>query len=110
MKALLPIVLLFSLVAPAKALNCGDLAGFYLHYAKPNSDPTKLWLDDGYFNGYVFGFISGDNNRFFNIPNNVTAKQMAHVVGKYIQAHPEKWHLPMNQCAYDALYATWPNT
>ena len=90
-------------------MNCGKLAEYYLEYVKPNSDPTKLWSADGYFGGYVFGFHSGDNYRDIGVPGKVTSKQMSHVVGKYLQAHPEKWHLSMNQCVYDALYETWPN-
>jgi hypothetical protein len=109
MKLLLPIILLFSLVSPAKALmTCGWLADYYLEYAKPKGDPTRLWSKDAYFGGYVFGFTSGDDGRYFDIPLGVKAGQLAHVVGKYIQAHPEKWHLSSKRCTYDALKETWP--
>lgn len=55
MKALLPIVLLLSLVAPAKANkvgSCGELAEYYLEFAKPSNDPTKSWFSTGYYSGY----------------------------------------------------------
>jgi hypothetical protein len=114
MKALLPIILLLSLVSPAKALNCGDLAKYYLDVASHNGNTTTLVsaYNIGYFLAFVSGYIAGDSgDRYshFDIPPQVKGGQLAHVVGKYLQAHPEKWHLGMNQCVYDALRATWPN-
>ena len=110
MKFILPIVLLISLAAPAKAsVSCGVLAEYYLEYAKAENDSTKDELGARYFFGYVSGFLAGDNNRWFDIPPEVNDGKLAHLVGKWLQAHPEKWHLGMNQCAFDALYATWPN-
>lgn len=109
MKIFLPIILLFSLVAPAKAqMNCGTLAEYYLEYAKPTGDRTKNFQSSGYFIGFVSGFRVGDDWRYFNVPNGVNDGQLSHVVGKWLRANPEKWHLGMNLCVYDALYATWP--
>ena len=114
MKALLPIILLLSLVAPAKANkvgSCGELAEFYLEFAKSKSidDPASSWYKSGVFYGFVNGYRLGDNWRNFYVPGEVTHGQLGHVVGKYLQAHPEKWHLRRSQCVYDALYETWPN-
>ena len=68
MKFILPIVLLISLVAPAKAsVSCGVLAEYYLEYAKAENDSTKDELGARYFFGYVSGFLAGDNNRWFDI-------------------------------------------
>ena len=167
MKALLlPIILLFTLVAPAKAVDrCGRLAEYYLEYANSDNDSTlfkpTLFLD------YVSGFMDLDRadggayevpqildldntnpyrridayhpkgsirsltfvenccpeelsvtsiyenglpSGVFDIPKGVTPEQLAHAVGKWLQAHPEKWRLPYRQCVHEALYATWPNT
>ena len=109
MKIILPIVLLISLVAPAKAsVSCGVLAEYYLEYAKAENDSTKDGLGARYFFGYVSGFLAGDNNRWFDIPPEVNDGKLAHLVGKWLQAHPEKWHLPKNQCVYNALRETSP--
>ena len=102
-------------IAPGKAneiVSCGKIAEMYLEYVKPYNDPTKSLIFSAFFIGYVSGYIygdSGDKYSHFNIPDGVDNGQLAHVVGKYLQAHPEKWHLGMNQCVYDALRATWPN-
>ena len=109
MKLLLPMVLLLSLVAPAKADgSCEMLADFYLEYVKPYSDQTKSGFGGGYFVGYVLGFSAGDDDRFIDIPSDVHFEKQVHVVGKWIQAHPEKWNLRKNQCVYDALRENWP--
>ena len=111
MKLLLTIILLLSLVAPAKAeMNCGTLAEFNTFYkdALNNSDASE-GLMAGYFQGYTAGWASGDDGRYFKIPSGVDDAQIAHVIGKWLQAHPEKWHLAMNQCIFFALHATWPS-
>lgn len=60
MKALLPTILLFSLVAPAKAFTCGEFAENYLVFAKPIGDPTRSWQASGFFIGHVYGFDAGE--------------------------------------------------
>ncbi|MHC8733961.1 Rap1a/Tai family immunity protein [Arenicellales bacterium IMCC56312] len=118
MKTLLPIILLLSLVAPAKAeINCGFLAEGYLEYARPASDATSRtkvsWYKGSFFLGFVSGYFQRDAKDIdssFNIPKAVTIGQVSHVVGKYIQAHPEMWHLSMSDCLFFALYETWPKS
>ena len=40
----------------------------------------------------------------------MTYGQMAAVVGKYLDDHPEQWNLPAEVLVYRALYAVWPGT
>jgi hypothetical protein len=61
MKLLLPIILLFSLVSPAKAeMNCGRFAKDYLEFRKPYGDLTRNTEAAGHFLGFVAGFRLGD--------------------------------------------------
>ena len=109
MKALLPIILLLSLVAPAKADgSCGELAEYYLEYQKDLWDDDRSDFASAWIMAYVSGFVAGDNSGGrFHVPSRTTVGEMTDVVGKYIQAHPEKWNLGANQCVYDALMDTW---
>ncbi|MGA2478508.1 MAG: Rap1a/Tai family immunity protein [Spirochaetia bacterium] len=40
----------------------------------------------------------------------ITYGQMAAVVGKYLDDHPEQWNLDAEVLVYRALYAVWPGT
>jgi hypothetical protein len=40
----------------------------------------------------------------------ITYGQMAAVVGKYLDDHPEQWNLDAEVLVYRALYAVWPVT
>ena len=101
-------------------MNCGKLADYYLEFAKPKEgtgfmsnfigDPTRVYSKSNYFVGYVSGFRSGDRWRDFDVPEQVTDGQLAHVVGKWLRAHPEHWHHPMRNCVYQALIETWPKS
>ena len=62
----------------------------------------------GFMDGLVMGLQHGTN---YNYPVEVrfpcikgwTAGQMAAVLKKYLKAHPEFWHLPMNAIGVRAL-------
>ena len=119
MKALLPIILLLSLVAPAKADEssvlkryesgtCGRLAEYYHAYANIVRDDPGNAERRAYFAGYIAGFHDGDNRTFFNIPAGTTYGQVAHVVGLWIQEHPDQWNLEGSQCVIKAIRAVWP--
>lgn len=41
-------------------------------------------------------------------PNGATPVQIAKIVTKYLDAHPEKLHLPAAQLIYDATYEAFP--
>ena len=61
------------------------------------------------FLAYVNGYTDGDFARNYLIPLPVSNRQVAHVVGKWIQAHPEKWHFSYVSCVHLSLLETWPN-
>ena len=109
MKIFLPIILLFSLVSPAKAqMNCGKLADYYLEYVKPDGDTTINWYRYGYYQGFVSGWDTGYRGPFINIPSVVTNGQVARVVGRWLRAHPEHWHRSRDWCVGTALSEAWP--
>ena len=43
--------------------------------------------------GYVVG-VSEAMGWLIEIPTGTTVEQICHVVGKYLDAHPQDWHLP----------------
>jgi hypothetical protein len=45
--------------------------------------------------------------RWTDIPGHVSGRQVVIVVGKYLDAHPEKWNLRAEELIYRALDAVW---
>ena len=89
-------------------MNCGTLADFYLEYAKPKGDASRNWFKDGYFMGFVRGYVLGDAGRDYEMPHGVTAEQVSRVVGTFLSSNRQMWHLPMWDCVHRALLEAWP--
>jgi hypothetical protein len=69
--------------------------------------------------GLCIGFINGyqqvavmlppsANVKLACWPDGATPDQIAKIVVKYLDAHPEKLHLPATQLIYDATYEVFP--
>ena len=110
MKALLPIILLLSLVAPVKAkginpdfhrnqINCGELAEYYDHYVASLSGSRANSYKVGFFKGYVIGFVVADKH---DEPM-ISAEQLLHSVGGHAKANYGMWQRTAFQCVHGAL-------
>ncbi|UXI70318.1 Rap1a/Tai family immunity protein [Tahibacter amnicola] len=62
-----------------------------------------------YFLGYVAAIAdTGGKNELFCIPNDVSIQQVATVVARFVDAHPETWHFRGYYFVEGALAAAFP--
>ena len=109
MKYLIPLVFLVAMASPVKAeYNCGTLAEYYLDYSKPEGTQGRSWFREGYYMGFVWGYVNGDHVLNDRVPQGVSAGQLSHVVGKWLRANPEHWHRSQYYCVERAVMETWP--
>jgi hypothetical protein len=108
-KALL-VILVASFIATASAqspvtLHNGFLKGEeYLKLSKPKRTGYATGLVDGIFLSVFFG--GNDNPRlrkFEKAVEGMSDEQVEAIVTKYIQDHPEEWHLNSHMLAYRAF-------
>jgi hypothetical protein len=75
--------------------------------AAERHDPNTSYFQSGLFNGYVTGVI--DANPFlYDFPEGVTAGQCCAIVGRFLDAHPERWAESASQLVRDALKEAFP--
>jgi hypothetical protein len=60
------------------------------------------------FLGYVMGIADSLNGIMWNLPKNATVKQILSVVGKYLEANPEKWNQAACVLVVEALKSAFP--
>jgi hypothetical protein len=65
------------------------------------------YLQAGAYCGYIMGFLHGTGDTY-KIPTGATPKQLFWLVGKYLDAHPEKWSDPPQKIVYEALSMAFP--
>jgi hypothetical protein len=64
-------------------------------------------FEQGYYQGYVVGVIEGNVLKVC-IPDRVTLGQLAQVVKKYMEGHPERLHRWADEIVLEAVAAAWP--
>ena len=100
--ALLIALLIVSSPASAnKPRTCGHLYDDWVEFRKPRGDNTEKVYRSTHYMGYIGGWV--DNDRLINFPAGVGYKSIYHVVGKWLENHPEMWHERSKFCVYLAL-------
>ena len=115
MKRTLLLLLLVAMISPATVFampNCGVLAEGYLEFKKlAQGEGEGDAFDQGIYMGYIKGYadaLTSSDQPFVEIPKEVNNGEIYAVVGKWLQANPERWHRAMDYCVFTALYAAWP--
>jgi hypothetical protein len=75
---------------------------------KKDTKSKEETLRHGMYIGYVWGVIDSCNGRMFVIPNNAKSGQLFHVVGKWLEGHPEEWHKEPQALVVRALQDAFP--
>lgn len=58
----------------------------------------------GEYNGYIQGWADRDVLRsLINFPKIASPRQNQYIVGKYLEDHPEQWHMHAAECVYFAF-------
>jgi hypothetical protein len=121
MKALLPIILLFSLVTPAKAkrinadlylwgqINCGELAKYYDEWSKWDRGERADAYKVGYFDAYVIAYVLADWRHRSGDDPMASKEQILHAVGRHAKANNAMWKRGADECVYGALKRGWFN-
>jgi hypothetical protein len=101
------------------ALSClvSGAAEAYFFDGNKLSDWCKSWRSSatGYLNvksaqcgAYITGVLDTLHDRTFCLPQQVAAAHAIDVVIRYLQDHPEKYHLPASGLVVDALTEKFP--
>jgi hypothetical protein len=106
-KKLIAVVLVLMLSGPVSADgSCGALHGHWQDFKKIRSGELvgmQVLPSSRFYEGYVTGWVE-NSGLVITLPTDVTFDQLYAVVGKWLENHPEKWHLHRVECIYDALY------
>jgi len=102
------VIVLLLLFMPTASIAGGNLGRFYdgdelKDVGASNSSNLK-----GVFMGYVAGVADSLNQTGFYIPESAKADQLAAVVRKYLEDHPERWHFTASSLVADALMQSFP--
>jgi hypothetical protein len=95
--------------------NGGTLHTYWLYYQKSNADPEAATKSDVFasslYTGYVLGVVGllWEPLEVISIPRGVNNAQIFAVVGKYLDEHPEEWHVGGGLIVFEALTTVWPN-
>ena len=98
---LLTALLIVSSPASAnKPLTCGFLYDGWIEYKKTDDADKEVWLMM-YYMGYLTAWV--DTNVYFKLPKATKNQHIYHVVGKWLENHPEMWHEHQRLCVLRAL-------
>jgi hypothetical protein len=98
--AILGLTVLVSTPVSAES-SCVRLHTYWTEYKKDENDTTKSWYAHGFYGGYITGWA--DSDTLLKFPKGASYLQYAHVVGKWLENNPEKWHLSWGSCTFLAF-------
>jgi len=90
-KVLLVIALMMSWQSVYATPTGNGFVGQWQEYKKYKAGQSYRIFDTAYYLGYVDGVSDAEDERWFSYPKETTTGQLCHVVGKWIDDHPEKW-------------------
>jgi len=109
------IVLLFMVVDPASACKIGGPVriqngfGTGEEWLAAKESAARAYVR-GYINGLFMSAVIGAQesclDRIAGCIEGKTDRQMAAILRKYLNDHPEEWHLPLAMTTYQALTAS----
>ena len=89
-----------------------------IYHIKSGNDLAKWFTEDddkdgsafisGMLYGYTTGVVDSTANTLFCPPPNATVGQYKSIVGKYLNANPERRHLSAARLVIEALSSTYP--
>jgi hypothetical protein len=65
-------------------------------------------LMDGFFASALFGATDKTVANLSSCTKDMDSKQISAIITKYVNDHPESWHLPLSVDAFNALSAACP--
>jgi len=80
----------------------------YKNYLESKNDASTEYFLKGAYCGYVFGVTDSFDGVSYLIPDHVNGNQIFDIVGKYLEAHPERRHLAAYVLVIDALAGAFP--
>ena len=111
MKAILVAVALVAMpiAADAAALTGNDLLPACRNFINKqfNKDPLSQGQCIGMIDALAFAAPDYQLSRAC-VPDNVTVTQATTVVVRWLEQHPQDWHLPFSALVLSALHDTWP--
>ena len=73
------------------------------------SEADRMWYTigvmDGFYASSFFGASDATVAKLSSCTEDMDSKQLAAVITKYAEDHPETWHLPLSVEAHNALNA-----
>jgi len=66
-------------------------------------------LMDGFFASAIFGASHKTIANLSQCTKDMDSKQISAIITKYVNDHPESWHLPLSVDAFNALSAACPS-
>lgn len=89
---------------PTQRLNGNELMKLLEAYnQKPNDN-----FDAGFFAGYISGVSETLNGVIWCTTGNLPYEQLLSIVGKYLDQHPEQWHMSAQYIISIALAESYP--
>ena len=107
------LIFLISPVAEAQFFTGATLMDEWKAFQRANAgqlQPSDT-ITDAIKNGHYMGFVMGvwnTANYYYVTPGGITGAQMFHVVGKYLEEHPQRWHESAVILVVDALNQAFP--
>ena len=90
--------------------NGQDLVNGWREHQKimNNSPAERDYLSASRFTGYVTGVADALDTIMFDIPEGTTKDQIVAIVGKYLEANPDKWQFGGSVLVVNALKGAFP--
>ena len=78
------------------------LAEAMQEYEKDDSDITKNFFLDGFYQGYITG-VYDTRSFLFNVSSETSREQIIFYVGKFLKDNPHRWHEPASDLVIEAV-------
>ncbi|MBV2128145.1 Rap1a/Tai family immunity protein [Arsukibacterium indicum] len=85
-------------------MSGNELFASYSHEKSKSTD----YFERGIFLGFILGAMDVGRGKLFCLPSNISAKQAADTIGKYLTDNPERRHFSGARLVAEALNEHYP--
>tara|TARA_B100001105_G_C22300708_1_gene403702 strand:- start:601 stop:936 length:336 start_codon:yes stop_codon:yes gene_type:complete len=88
--------------------SAGFFSATYLMQVLEKDMRGEEFYETGVFSGYIVGVHDAGFGILFCTPNDVSIKQIKHVVFNYMNNNPDKWGSSASDIVIESLEKAWP--